>query len=112
MVIDLRAKVFSPESKAPSRNDLLIQKSLVEQSLNEARKLLVSWSVEASKRKVDSQLYFNRMRELWYSGKWDESHYKNLENRLREAFYNKGTYTARVEILEDKLNRIKTQLGL
>ena len=112
MVIDLRAKVFSPESKAPSRNDLLIQKSLVEQSLNEARKLLFSWSVEAVKREKDYHLYLHRIQELWYSGKWDDSHYKQLENRMYEAFRCKGTYTARVEILEDKLNRIKTQLGL
>lgn len=73
--------------------------------------MLVLWSVEASKRKVESQLYFNKMHDLWYSGKWDESHYKHLENRLREAFYNQGTYMGMVEVYEKELDEIKLELG-
>lgn len=102
MVIDLRAKVFSPESKAPSRNDLLIQKSLVEQSLNEARKLLVSWSVESSKRRIE----LTQMQSPLCCDN------RTPIERLIESVENKGMYTARVKILEEELNMIKTELGL
>lgn len=101
MVIDLRARGFIPESQTVSRNDLLAQKSLVEQSLNEARKLLVSWSVETSKRRVDL-LMRSRVNCV----------YETQIERLIESAEYAGTYATRVKILEGKLNRIKTELGL
>ena len=111
MIIELRSKESNLISKASSKRDLLIQKSLIEQRLEEARRCLVSWSLEASVRQQECLSYLRRIQELWYSGEWNESHFNKLESRTREAFHNKGTYMGMVEVLERELEKIKTEIG-